>query len=408
MGVKNTITDEELVETVRVYASCGENQTRAAEAMGIPRPTLQGRLREAERRGLKSKQDIQRRDETIRVLKKRVEQLEKDYDTAAKIREQIHQIAAHDPEPPRWLQGAAKAGTRGIPVLLASDWHHGEVVRPEEVGGVNEFNSEVSARRIKKLVTLTTELCYEHMGRAKYSYEGMVFALGGDMISGDIHEELLATNDKTPQQCVNDLTDLLAGAIEHFAGKFGKLFIPCVVGNHGRGTRKPRMKGRVFTSFEWNIYCNLAREFKRSKHIQFLIPEDTDAYFKVYGHRYLLTHGDSLGVKGGDGIIGALGPIMRGAIKVSRSEAQIGRDFDTIVMGHWHQYLTLPGIVVNNSLKGYDEFARLALRAPYSRPSQALWFTHPTHGVTAHWQVYLEPERRAPEDKQWVSVLETK
>jgi hypothetical protein len=178
------------------------------------------------------------------------------------------------------------------------------------------------------------------------------------------------------------------------------------VGNHGRSSRKPRLKGRVHTSHEWNIYCNLARYFRPSKHVQFLIPGETDAYFKVFGHRYLLTHGDSLGVRGGDGIIGSIGPIMRGSIKVGRSESQIGRDFDTIVMGHWHQQLWLPGIVVNNSLKGYDEFARLALRAPYSRPSQALWFTHPEHGITARWDVFLEGQRQASEGSKWVEVME--
>src|SRR5262249_43643226 len=115
------------------------------------------------------------------------------------------------------------------------------------------------------------------------------------------------------------------------------------------------------------------------------------------------THGDLLGVKGGDGIIGALGPIMRGALKTSRSEAQIDREFDTLVIGHWHQYLTLPGLIVNNSLKGYDEFARLALRAPYSRPSQALWFSHPEHGITAHWQVYLDKQRLATDNTKLVS-----
>ena len=166
------------------------------------------------------------------------------------------------------------------------------------------------------------------------------------------------------------------------------------------------MKQRVYTSYEWNIYCNLIRHFKRSKHVQFKVPSETDVLFDVCGHRYLLTHGDSMGVKGGDGIIGALGPIMRGSLKVHRSEGQIGRDFDTLLIGHWHQYITLPGLIVNNSFKGYDKFARLALRAPYSRPSQALWFTHPEHGVTAHWQVYLEASRTANEDKTWVKWQE--
>ena len=190
------------------------------------------------------------------------------------------------------------------------------------------------------------------------------------------------------------------------AGRFGKAFIPCVVGNHGRSTKKMQMKQRVFTSHEWNIYCNLERYFRQSKHVQFMIPSEADAFFTVFGHRYMLTHGDSLGVKGGDGIIGAIGPIMRGNLKTHRSEAEIKRDFDTMVIGHWHQYLTLPGLIVNNSFKGYDEYARLGLRAPYSRPSQALWFTHPEHGITAHWQVYLEKLRTANTDMKWVEWQE--
>jgi hypothetical protein len=96
---------------------------------------------------------------------------------------------------------------------------------------------------------------------------------------------------------------------------------------------------------------------------------------------------------------------MRGAIKVGRSEAQIGRDFDTIMMGHWHQWLSLPGIVVNGTLKGYDEYARLGLRAPYQRPTQALWFVHPKHGVTAQWPIYLEAKQTSTQEwSSWPKV----
>ena len=86
-------------------------------------------------------------------------------------------------------------------------------------------------------------------------------------------------------------------------------------------------------------------------------------------------------------------------MKIRNSESQIERDFDTIMMGHWHQYLTLPGLVVNNCLKGYDEFARSALRAPFSRASQALHFVHPEHGITAHWEVYLQGRKLAQQPK---------
>ncbi len=66
--------------------------------------------------------------------------------------------------------------------------------------------------------------------------------------------------------------------------------------------------------------------------------------------------------------------------------------------------LWLPGAIVNGALKGYDEFARLALRAPYSRPSQGLWFVHPKHGITARWEVLLEEQPTCAEDEErWIT-----
>ena len=356
------------------------------------------RLADAQEIIRKKNLEIGNRDKLIRDIRR-------DNDTADTIRQTIFGLAEHDPEPPRWVHSLGGPSThRGGPVTIWSDWHHGEVIDPSQVGGVNKFNAEISKRRAQKLVDTTVDLCFNHMGSASKVYPGIVICLGGDMISGNIHEELAETNDRTSWQSVNDLTDTLAGCIDTMATKFGKVFLPCVVGNHGRATHKPRLKSAVFHSYDWGIYCNLARHFRGNKHVQFMIPNETDARFDVFGHRYLLTHGDNLGVKGGDGIIGAIGPIMRGSIKVHSSEAEIGRDFDTIIMGHWHQYITLPGLIVNNSLKGYDEYARLRLRAKYSRPSQALWFTHPQHGVTAHWQVYLEPKlKRAEASKTWVT-----
>jgi hypothetical protein len=346
---------------------------------------------------------IRKKNAEINDLNRTITQIRRDNDTCEAIRKEIWGLAAHSPEPPEWIQGrGVRNGSRGGPITIWSDIHYGEVVNPDEINGVNAFNKNIAAKRIHRLVNTTVDLAFNHMGRAKTTYPGIVICLGGDMIGGDIHEELLATNDRTPHQSVNDLTDLLAGGIEECASKFGKVFVPCVVGNHGRNTKKMRMKGRVFTNFDWSIYCNLERSFRKDRHVQFYVPSQADAAFQLYGHRYLLTHGDSLGVKGGDGIIGALGPIMRGTLKVHRSEAQIGRDFDTLVIGHWHQYITLPGLVCNNALKGYDEYAMLQLRAPYSRPSQALWFTHPEHGITAHWQVYLEGIQHAQDSKTWM------
>lgn len=400
------LSDAELVEFLKLVRAHG-SASAAARYLGLSTSAGRSRTAEANARGLTADTPIRDEKEKLKAevkgLKADLRALQKDHDTAETIRRAIYSLAERTPEPPKWIDPLKPLkGTRGVPVCLWSDWHYGEVVRKEEVKGVNEFNAEVAKDRITRLVDTTIALCYEHMGRAETKYPGVVVCLGGDMISGDLHEELFATNDRTTQQCVNELTDLLASALERMADKFGKVFVPAVVGNHGRSSKKPRFKGRVYTSHEWNIYCNLERHFRRDARIQFLIPGDADAFFTVYGHRFLLTHGDALGVKGGDGIIGSIGPIMRGSIKVRDAEVQLGEQIDTILMGHWHQMLWLPRVIVNNCLKGYDEFARLAVRAPYSRPSQALFFVHPQHGITARWEVFLEGLRRA-EQAEWVS-----
>lgn len=320
---------------------------------------------------------------------------EKEQQEAEEIREEIYGIADRSPKAPKWITTDKKPSCPGIPCTIWSDIHYGETIKKDEVAGCNEFNPHIAERRIKTLAENTVDIAFNHMGKSKTTYPGIVVMLGGDMVSGGIHEELLLTDDKTVVEQTLELVEYLIAAINIIKGKFGRIFLPCVVGNHGRSTLKPRHKGRVHTSFDWHIYCHLERHFRGDPNIQFFIPNESDAYFEVYGHRFLLTHGDSLGVRGGDGIVGAVGPIMRGAYKLGRSEGQIGRDFDTVVMGHWHQYITLPGIIVNNSLKGYDEYARLHLRAPYSRPSQALWFVHPEQGITCHYQIYLEPLRKS-------------
>lgn len=367
--------------------------------MPPPLKTIESRLSDAE-------QIIRQKNEEIAAYRRQISALQKSDDTARQIREEIFKIAAYDPVPPSWITKYSSTNERGAPITIWSDWHYGEVVFKSQVNGVNEYNTRIAKERIKRLATSTCDLAFQHMGNPKLSYPGIVICLGGDMLGGDIHEELARTNDRTTQQSIEDIIDLLGAAIETVTTKFGKAFIPCVVGNHGRSTKKPSFKDRVFTSHEWTIYCALARYFKGSKNIQFYIPEAADAHFRVYGTRYLLTHGDSLGVRGGDGIIGALGPIMRGALKTHRAESQVNREFDIAVMGHWHQGLWLPTAIVNNSLKGYDEYALLQLRAPYSRPSQMLWFDHPKHGITARWEVYLEGKLTAKEHKdEWVSIL---
>lgn len=401
------VSDGELIHRLRVMEAHGGNRTAAARELGIAASTLFQNIGMAQQRGLTAASvpvnEAERQRTKVLALQRELAAIERDNITAAEIRRTIYGLAELTPDPPTWIERPGKAKSPGVPMTIWSDWHYGERVFPDQVGGVNSFDRAVAKERIARVIESTLDLCYNHM--VNPSYPGIVVCLGGDMISGGIHDELRETNDGSVQGSLLEVQEQLIMGLSAMADKFGKVFVPCVVGNHGRTTLKPRAKNRVYESYEWNLYCQLERHFRADRRIQFAIPNEADCHFTVLGHRFCLTHGDTLGVKGGDGIIGAIGPITRGAIKVGRSSAQLGRDFDTLLMGHWHTYIPrgeATNVIVNGALKGYDEYARLMLRVPYSRPSQALWFCHPKYGITAQWQVYADKFVK-PAASEWVT-----
>lgn len=195
-----------------------------------------------------------------------------------------------------------------------------------------------------------------------------------------------------------DLLGVLTWCIEQLADNFGNVFVPCVTGNHGRNTKKPRAKGRNFSNFDWLLYQFLSRQFRHDKRVQFLIPDGSDAHWQVFGHRYCMTHGDQF--RGGDGMIGALGPIIRGDHKKRSRNGQIDLGYDTLLLGHWHQLIQLQRLIVNGSLKGMDEYA-FANNFGYEIPQQALWLTHSKHGITISMPVHLD-DRPLTGDREWV------
>lgn len=401
-------TDGELREAV-LLASRFSTVTEAAKSVGMAENTLRNQLAQAARRGITvaAKRDPLAHAQTqVRELTAKLNMIHAHNDSAEEIRTQVYGLSAINPNPPKWtVKPRGKTGHGSIPMAFWSDWHYGERVSLAETGGVNEFNNAICKERVKRLVEGTIRMAKGFAFRdGSAPPPGIVVALGGDMISGDIHEELAETNEGTPQQGVNDVLDMLIWGIDTLKKEFGKVFVPCVIGNHPRTTKKMRAKQAVFLSYEWNMYCMLERHYRNDPDVTIFVPSETDAYFKVAGQRFLLTHGNMMGVKGGDGIIGALGPIARGSVKMRGSESKIGRDYDYLIIGHWHQEIWLPRVIVNNALKGYDEYARLFLRADPSRPSQCLWFVHPEHGITARISVYVDEPVISQEDRKWVEI----
>lgn len=404
-GVPTKWPEERIEAEVKPALRAAQTIAQAANALGISEASLRGILKYAqipyrEMLGTALGQAPEDPKRTIRELRARVKALEERALTDAKVKAAILGSLDAVPEPPRWLVETthAKKGP-GVPCLMATDWHWDEVVEPGQIGGVNRYNREIATERARAFVTNAIDVLTNHMVRPEYP--GIVLALGGDMVSGEIHDELVATNEAPVLASVLDLFGVLAWMIETLAGQFGNVFVPCVTGNHGRTTPKMRAKGRAYTSLDWLLYQFLARRFERDKRVAFQIPDGPDALFQVYSHRFLLTHGDTLG-KGGDGIIGALGPILRGDTRKRSRNQQIDQSYDTLLIGHWHQLVQMQRVIVGGSLKGYDEFAS-AWNLPYEPPRQAMWIVNPTRGITFSVPIHVEAAKAKRAALSWVA-----
>ena len=295
------------------------------------------------------------------------------------IRNQAFSLSSLPFKPPRWISKKNPQKIKGIPTLFLSDWHWGEVVNPEEVNQLNEYNVEIAEKRSKKCFLEFDKIFFEDTNR---DWDGLVILLGGDMVSGDIHEELAITNEKPILDCILDCSKAISAGIELLSSRIENIMVFGVVGNHGRSTKKPRFKQRVVTNYDWMIYSLVERHFKDNKCINFHIPKSSDCYYEIYDTKYLLTHGDQLGGKTTDPILGAMASISAGDKKRRQRQEGEGNPFDILVCGHWHQLGMLPKRIINGNLKGVDEYSYGHAFNP-ERAQQASWVTEYKRGITS-------------------------
>lgn len=299
---------------------------------------------------------------------------------------------------PKWVDSPKLSGAPGVPTLQLSDLHWGEIVKASQIGGVNEYSLSIARRRLETVVKGAVKLA--RILSPEMKYPGIVVQLLGDCISGNIHDELQATNEINTMPTVLDLYRHLVPALRLLADTFGYVFVPCVTGNHGRDTRKIWAKDRHHTSFDWLLYQFLAIAFEGDPRVTFYVPDSSDGLYRVFGVRYLITHGDQF--KAGDSIIGAIGPITRGEQKKLARNVAVGQEYDVMAFGHWHKRMISNRLRGNGSLIGYNEYAAQG-NFGFELPLQNFWMTHADHGITFDAPLLAE-ETKAAAKTAWVSI----
>ncbi|MBZ9807715.1 hypothetical protein [Mesorhizobium sp. ESP-6-2] len=296
--------------------------------------------------------------------------------------------------PPEWTLPGGGAEGRAVGLIHLSDLHCGEVVRLEETGGVNEYNPEIFRHRLRRMIDASIRILPRWSSDC--DLKGVVVALNGDLISGDIHAELRETNALTSHEQVALATDELAAGIRMLGDQFGAVLVTVTPGNHGRTTEKTHAKRMAALSYDIMIGNILAREFANDARITVNTASGADIVFPLFGWSVLQTHGDSMGTGGGQGFAGPELPIVRGGKKIKLSGFATGERYDIILTAHYHTSSNPGTVLANGSMVGYSEYA-VRIRGLPEPPQQWLALIHEKWGLRERVPVVLEdpaPPRR--------------
>ncbi len=267
-------------------------------------------------------------------------------------------------------------------VAMASDWHVEEKVDPVTVNGKNEYNLDISRARSERFFRAIIWLL-EH-NRSGFEIDNLILWLGGDLISGYIHEELEESNFLAPPEAILYAMDLIISGIDLLLkqGKLKRLIVPCNRGNHGRIHKKKRISTASANSFEWMLYKLLRQHYANEPRIEFMVADGDHLYLDVYKYTIRFMHGDTFNYGGGVG--GMVIPVRRGIQRLQQY-----RKADITCLGHFHTYGDYGDIVVNGSLIGYSPYA-LSIAASFEPPQQAFFLIEPNHGKCFGTPIWLE------------------
>lgn len=383
---------QEAIDAVSRYGTI----TDASKAIGIPRKTLSGRYNKAVDKGYIPGAPALSAGQAIGFdakLKKTViekRELKKKYEALLELTEKqsshLHSMELFNKNIDLINHEKIEVVADGKPsestaIILCSDLHYEEVVDPKTVDGLNEYNPEIAKKRFEKVFQNGLKLI--DMTRSKSNIKKLVLWLGGDLISGYIHDELMENNAMSPVEASIDVYKMCVSAIDYMVdnGDFDEIVVVTSVGNHSRTTKKLRISTCVENNFEWLIYNFLMSYYEKSKTVRLKLSRGYFNYLDIYGKTIRFHHGNY--VRYGGGVGGITIPLNKAIAQWNQS-----RPAYLDVFGHWHQRISSKNFVGNGSIIGYGPYS-INIKASFEPPQQSFFLMHPLKGKTVEAPIFV-------------------
>lgn len=323
----------------------------------------------------------------VEILRQRVQELERAtrLDRKSKVYDERivsaieNAVATREPKySPAPIPKSKTSKSKHEFALLWSDLHAGETVSREETNGFNSYDWKTMLARHDRL----REGLFSYQDNRPYPVETLhVFALG-DHLSGNIHDELVATNEIPLAEATVQLGMDGAEWLESLTERFPRVHVSGVVGNHPRAHKKPWAK-QGYDNADWTAYHVMATVLRKNKRITFDIPKASQLRVKVAETSHcLLFHGD--GIRSSmPGV--PWGGVMRRVNSLAAQYNAAGQPIDCYCVGHFHSANLVESnagrIAMNGSVKGVDEYSIKAFGGG-AKARQLLLTFHPRNGLT--------------------------
>jgi len=287
-------------------------------------------------------------------------------------------------------------------VAHLSDTHYGENISLGEMGGLNEYNPLVAARRTALFFKQTSDYKIQHRGETD-----LVLLLNGDLAAGIIHNQENGVELMTKQFAI--LLTIIGQGITYLAQRFDKITVYCTPDNHMRFQHKAsknRVRSQKWDSFATMAYLALKNEFKKYPNIKFIIPESPYVIFEAQGKKCLATHGDTVFDVGNPSKVLNLEKIGAEINKINNSDLAIEDKIDIFFIAHVHTPMIAlldngSYVFINGCLSGLNTFGQ----------SIGLFGNHPTQQIVELTKDYvgdcrLVRVKKGDEDKSLDKIIE--
>ncbi len=294
---------------------------------------------------------------TVRALERKVRLLRA---RLADRRELAQEVAGAFKALPVVTGGSTTArgvSSTGTLVVALADWHIGEVVNADEMGGINAYDWKIASEGILDIARRIIE--WAETQRAGATIDAVQILCIGDIISGSIHEELAAHAEFPGPVATARAGELLAAVIHLFAERFASVRALCIAGNHDRLARRTPAKKTNEDSLAYLAYTIARERLRGVEHVVVETPVDPMPRFDVHGRPVAALHGHQIKAGGISPYYG----IARRSNSMARERTEIGgAPPSNIFIAHFHHFALLEdtNVVLCPSLIGATEWSRQA------------------------------------------------